>query len=223
MLSWKRKKKERKNKNSKGEQWGPIQLSLLFSPQFHSRNLPAHRTRSSSSWSRVFRDHSSLRPPHAPSNPPANEPRVWQVAGSQNTLAGRLQWSLYTMSLTFSHRDSRIQLKDAHGDKPVLAGMLCPKSNFQNLASPHALLCQTCFSGLTQALNKLAHCRGGRWQNTKEITPVRVLLEVFIPLPPGQRMSPGLTARPRATTSTRPTAALSFQGVIPFLLLCPQK
>jgi len=108
------------------------------------------------------------------------------------------------------------------GDKPVLVGILCPESHFPNRVSPHALLCQTCFSGLSQKVNSLARRRGGRRQNTKKIAPVKVLLKVFIPLPPGQQTSQGLTAQPWVTAvGTWPTATLSFQELMQFAISPP--
>lgn len=172
--------KERKKKASKGEQGEPIQLSLLVSPQFHFKNLSAHPTLVSSPQPSVG----------GPETPPINERRA-----GRSQACGTRWLDTYITSLNFSHTDTSTSgTMTLVGDKPVLVGILCPESNFPNLVSPHVLSCQACFSGLSQKVNYLAGCRGGRRQNTEKILPVRVLLKVFIPLPPSQQTSRGLTA-----------------------------
>ena len=199
--------KERKKKASKGEQGKPIQLSLLVSPQFHFKNLSAHPTRVSSPQPSVSGD------------PPIDEHRA------RRSQARGTRWlDTYITSLNFSHTDTSTSgTMTPMGDKPVLVGILCPESNFPNLVSPHILLCQACFSGLSQKVNHLAVAGAGGGR-TQRKSAGQSFAESVHPSASGSADVSGadriaLGHRRWHRAHSRPV----LSGLMQFVLLCPQK
>lgn len=112
------------------------------------------------------------------------------------------------------------------GDKPLLAGTLCPESNFPSLVSPHALSWQTCSSGLSQKSQLPGAVEGREGTERTENREGQSSAESVHPLSASGAagVSRWLTARPRvAAVGPWPTATLSFHGMMPFPLTRQQK